>query len=59
MTEGEVSEAEGRLHTGSWEDVVLWEKLHTIPVQGGVYVRDILTAEGGGEELPATLPVLV
>ena len=27
--------------------------------RGGVYVRDILTAEGGGEELPATLPVLV
>ena len=25
MTEGKVSEAEGRLHTGSWEDVVLWE----------------------------------
>ena len=37
--------------TGNREDLVLWEKLHTIRVQGGVYVRDILTAEGGGEEL--------
>ena len=32
MTEGKVSEAEGRLHTGSWEDVVLWENLHTTRV---------------------------
>ena len=47
------------MRTGNREDVVLWEKLHTIPVQGCVYVRDILTAEGGGEELPAPLLVLI
>ena len=29
MAKGGVSEAEGRLHTGSWEDVVLWENQHT------------------------------
>ena len=32
MTEGKVSEAEGRLHTGSWEDVVLWENQHATQV---------------------------
>ena len=29
MIEGKVSEAESRLHTGSWVDVMLWENLHT------------------------------
>ena len=44
--------------TGNREDVVLWEKLYTIHVQGWE-VSDTLAAERGGEQLPTTLPVLV
>ena len=42
----------GSMCTGNREDVVLWEKLHTIRVRGGwCGVSDTLAAEGGGEEL--------
>ena len=42
----------GSVCTGNREDVVLWEKLHTIHVQGRWWeVSDTLAAEGGGEEL--------
>ena len=43
--------------TGNREDVVLWEKLHTIRVQGCVCVSDKLAAEGSGEELLSPCPV--
>ena len=43
--------------TGNREDVILWEKLHTIRVQGCVCVSDKLAAEGSGEELLTPCPV--
>ena len=47
----------GSMCTGNREDVVLWEKLHTIRVQGCVCVSDKLAAEGSGGELLTPCPV--
>ena len=47
----------GSMCTGNREDVILWEKLHTIRVQGCVCVSDKLAAEGSGEELLTPCPV--